>query len=156
MLRVDPQLPVAEIHTMAEVVSKSTARQDFNMLLLGIFAGTALLLAAVGIYGVMAYTVEQRTAEIGIRVALGAQQGQMLGMIMSHGLLLAGIGVVLGAGAAFGLTRLLKSLLFGVTVSDPATFIVVPLVLTAVALLACLVPARRAARVDPIVALRCE
>ena len=155
-LRVDPQLPVAEIHTMAQVVSKSTARQDFNMLLLGIFAGVALVLAAVGIYGVMAYTVEQRTAEIGIRVALGARQGQMLSMILRHGLLLAAIGVAIGVGAAFGLTRYLKTILFGVTVNDPTTFILVPVVLTSVAVLACLIPARRAARVDPIIALRCE
>ena len=156
MLRVDPQLPVAQVYSMARVVAKSTARQNFNMLLLGIFAGVALLLAAVGIYGVMAYTVEQRTAEIGIRVALGARQMQMLGLIMRHGLLLAGIGVAIGAGAAYGLTRLLAHLLFGVTASDPATFIVVSTILTTVALLACFIPARRAARVDPIVALRCE
>jgi predicted permease len=156
MLHVDPQLPVADVHSMAEIVSKSTARQSFNMLLLGIFAGVALLLAAVGIYGVMAYTVEQRTAEIGIRVALGAQQMQMLGLIMKHGLLLAGIGVAVGAGAAYGLTRLLSKLLFGVAANDPATFIGVSAILATVALLACLIPARRAARVDPIVALRCE
>ena len=156
MLHVDPQLPVADIHSMTEIVSKSTARQSFNMLLLGIFAGVALLLAAVGIYGVMAYTVEQRTAEIGIRVALGAQQMQMLGLIMKHGLLLAGIGVAVGAGAAYGLTRLLSKLLFGVAANDPATFVGVSAILAAVALLACLIPARRAARVDPIVALRCE
>jgi predicted permease len=155
-LRVDPQLPVAEIHTMAQVVSKSTARQDFNMLLLGIFAGVALVLAAVGIYGVMAYTVEQRTAEIGIRVALGARQGQMLRMILRHGLLLAAIGVAIGVGAAFGLTRYLKTILFGVTVNDPTTFILMPAILAFVAVLACLIPARRAARVDPIIALRCE
>ena len=156
ILRVDPQLPVAEIHTMAQVLSKSTARQNFNMLLLGIFGGVALLLAAVGIYGVMAYAVEQRTAEIGIRVALGAQQMQMLGLIMRHGLLLAAIGVVVGTGAAFGLTRFLRTLLFGVTVSDPATFVLVPALLTFVALLACFIPARRAARVDPVIALRAE
>jgi putative ABC transport system permease protein len=156
MLRVDPQLPVAQIYTMAQIVSKSTARQNFNMLLLGIFAGVALLLAAVGIYGVMAYTVEQRTAEIGIRVALGARQMQMLGLIMRHGLLLAGIGLAVGLGAAYGLTRLLKTLLFGVTTSDPATFVIVSAVLATVALLACFIPARRAARVDPVVALRCE
>jgi ABC-type antimicrobial peptide transport system permease subunit len=126
------------------------------MLLLGIFGGVALLLAAVGIYGVMAYAVEQRTAEIGIRVALGAQQMQMLGLIMRHGLLLAAIGVVVGTGAAFGLTRFLRTLLFGVTVSDPATFVLVPALLTFVALLACFIPARRAARVDPVIALRAE
>ncbi len=156
MLRVDPQLPVAEVRSMAQIVSKSTARQDFNMLLLGIFAGVALLLAAVGIYGVMAYSVEQRTAEIGIRMALGARQGQMLGLILRHGLLLAAIGVAVGLGAAYGLTRFLTTLLFGVTASDPLTFAVVAAALATVALLACLIPARRAARVDPIIALRCD
>jgi predicted lysophospholipase L1 biosynthesis ABC-type transport system permease subunit len=156
MLRVDPQLPVAQVCSMARIVAKSTARQNFNMLLLGIFAGVALLLATVGIYGVMAYTVEQRTAEIGIRVALGARQVQMLGLILKHGLLLAGMGVAIGLGAAYGLTRLLAGLLFGVTASDPATFVIVSVILTAVALLACFIPASRAARVDPIVALRCE
>jgi predicted permease len=155
-LRVDPQLPVAQILSMAQIVSKSTARQNFNMLLLGIFAGVALLLAAVGIYGVMAHTVEQRTAEIGIRVALGARQMQMLVLIMRHGLLLAGIGVAVGLAAAYGLTRLLAGLLFGVTANDPATFVIVSVILTTVALLASFIPARRAARVDPVVALRCE
>jgi putative ABC transport system permease protein len=154
MQRVDPQLAAADIYSMAQVVSKSTARQNFNMLLLGIFAAVALVLAAVGIYGVMAFTVEQRTAEIGIRMALGAQQSQMLGLIMRHGLVLAGIGVATGAAAAFGLTRLLARLLFGVTASDPATFAGVSAALAAVALLACFIPARRAARVDPMVALR--
>jgi putative ABC transport system permease protein len=156
MLRVDPQLPVAQIYSMAQIASKSTARQNFNMLLLGIFAGVALLLAAAGIYGVMAFTVEQRTAEIGIRVALGAQQMQMLGLIMRHGLLLAGIGVAVGLGAAFGLTRLLARLLFGVAPRDPITFVAATLLLAGVALFACWVPARRAAKVDPMVALRYE
>jgi len=155
-LRVDPQLPVAQIYTMAQVISKSTARQDFNMLLLGIFAGIALLLAAVGIYGVMAYTVEQRTAEIGIRVALGARQTQMVGLIMRHGLFLACIGVGVGTAVAFALTRYLKTLLFGIASNDPLTFILVPALLTLVALLASFIPARRAARVDPVIALRAE
>jgi putative ABC transport system permease protein len=156
VLTVDPQLPVAQIYSMAQLVSKSTAKQNFNMVLLAIFGGVALVLAAVGIYGVMSYTVEQRTAEIGIRVALGAQQMQMLGLILRHGLLLAVIGVAVGLGAAYGLTRLLTKLLFGIAANDPATFAVVAVTLTMVALLACLIPARRAARVDPIVALRCE
>ncbi|HTP88115.1 MAG TPA: ABC transporter permease [Bryobacteraceae bacterium] len=156
VLKVDSQLPVAQVYPMKEIVAKSTARQNFNMLLLGIFAGVALLLAAVGIYGVMAYTVEQRTAEIGIRVALGAQQSQMLALVMRHGLVLAGIGVAIGLGAAFGLTRLLARLLFGVKASDPWTFIGVAAVLALVALLACLIPARRATRVDPVIALRSE
>jgi predicted permease len=156
VLRVDPQLPVAQVYSMARIVSKSTAPRNLNMLLLGIFAGVALLLAALGIYGVMAYTVEQRTAEIGIRVALGARQTQMIGLIMRHGLVLAGIGVAIGLGAAYGLTRLLAQLLFGVTANDPATFVIVAAVLATVALLACFVPARRAARVDPIIALRCD
>jgi predicted permease len=155
-LRVDPQLPVAQVYPMSQLVAKSTARQSFNMLLLGIFAGVALVLASVGIYGVMAYTVEQRTAEIGIRMALGARQMQMLGLILRHGLVLAAIGVALGLGAAFGLTRLLAKLLYGVSANDPATFVVVSVVLATVALLACFIPARRATRVDPVIALRSE
>jgi predicted permease len=149
-------LPVARIRSMQQVVVQSTARNDFNALLLTVFAAVALLLAAIGIYGLMAYTVQQRTQEIGIRLALGAGPSQMRNMVMAQGMRLALIGVVVGLGAAFGLSRLMASLLYGVKFSDPLVFASVALTLTAVALLATYLPARRATRVDPLVALRYE
>jgi predicted permease len=149
-------LPVAKVRSMDEVVAQSTAREDFNMLLLTVFASAALLLAAIGIYGLMAYSVEQRTQEIGIRMALGAEAGDVRKMVISQGLGLALIGVAIGIAAAFGLTRLIASFLFGVKSSDPAVFIAVPVLLSAVALLAVWIPARRATRVDPLDALRYE
>ena len=156
MLRVDPDLPVARVMSMDRLLAKSMARQNFNMILLGIFGGIALLLAAIGIYGVMSYTVEQRTNEMGIRIALGASTGQLLRLVIGHGLLLAGIGVAIGLASAFGLTRLMASLLYGVKATDAVTFVAVAAVLSAVAALACYIPARRATRVDPITALRWE
>ena len=111
VLRVDPDLPVARVMTMDRIIGKSIARQNFNMILLGIFGGVALLLAAIGIYGVMSYTVQQRTHEMGIRIALGAGAGQLLRLVVGHGLLLAGIGVTIGLAASFGVTRLMSSLL---------------------------------------------
>jgi ABC-type antimicrobial peptide transport system permease subunit len=156
IMAVDSQLAVSRIRTMDQVVSESTARQNFNMLLLSIFAGLALLLAAIGIYGLMSYTVEQRTQEIGIRMALGAGRGDMVNLIVRQGMLLAVVGLVVGLGAAFGLTRLLAGLLFGVKTTDPATYLVVALVLIAVAMFACYVPARRATKIDPLIALRYE
>ncbi len=156
VLRVDPDLPVARVMMMDRVVAKSAARQHFNMILLGIFGGVALLLAAVGIYGVMSYTVQQRTNEMGIRIALGAGAGQLLRLVVGQGLVLAGIGVAIGLAASFGVTRVMSSLLYGVKANDAATFTAVAVVLSAVAALACYIPARRATRVDPIVALRHE
>jgi putative ABC transport system permease protein len=153
---VDGQLPVSKFRSMEQVISESTARQDFNMTLLTIFAATALLLAALGIYGLMSYSVEQRTQEIGIRVALGASGGDMLRMVLRRGLLLAAIGLAVGLAAAFGLTRLLSSLLFGVKASDPLAFGAVVLTLAAVAWVAIYIPARRATRIDPLIALRYE
>ncbi len=149
-------LPVARIRSMQQVVVQSTARNDFNALLLTVFAAVALLLAAIGIYGLMAYTVQQRTQEIGIRLALGAGPSQMRNMVMAQGMRPALIGVVVGLGAAFGLSRLMASLLYGVKFSDPLVFVSVALTLTTVALLATYLPARRATRVDPLVALRYE
>jgi putative ABC transport system permease protein len=156
ILAVDGQLPVSKIRTMEQVVSESTARQNFNMLLLTIFAGMALLLAAIGIYGLMSYTVEQRTQEIGIRMALGAGRGDMLKLIVRQGMLLSGIGVAVGLAAAFGLARLLSSLLFGVKTTDPLTYSAVALVLISVALFATYIPAWRATKIDPLIALRYE
>ncbi|MBZ5585484.1 MAG: ABC transporter permease [Acidobacteriia bacterium] len=155
-LRVDPDLPMARIMTMDRVLAQSMARQDFNMILLSVFGGVALLLAAIGIYGVMSYTVEQRTNEFGIRMALGAGAGQLLRLVVGHGLALAGIGVAIGLAASFGLTRLMSSLLYGVKATDLASFAGVAAVLSAVAAIACYIPARRATRVDPVLALRRE
>jgi len=155
-LSVDPDLPMARVMSMDRLLAKSISRQNFSMILLGIFGGVALLLAAIGIYGVMSATVQQRTGEMGIRIALGAGPGQLLRLVVGQGLLLAGLGVTIGLGAAFGLTRLMSSLLFGVKATDVVTFAAVAVVLSAVAVLACFIPARRATRVDPIIALRCE
>jgi|SRR5579871_4269976 len=153
---VDGQLTASKIRTMNQVLAESTARQNFNMLLLTIFAGLALLLAAIGIYGLMSYSVEQRLQEMGIRLALGARAGDLLQLVIGQGMKLAGIGLALGLAAAFGLTRLLASLLFGVKTTDPVTYTAVALILTAVALLACFIPARRATKIDPLEALRYE
>ena len=149
-------LALAPVRTMDEVISRSTANQDFNTLALTIFAGTALLLAAIGIYGLMAYTVEQRTQEIGIRLALGAEYGSVRNMIVLQGMRLALIGVVIGVVSAYGLTKLIASLLYGVQARDPLVFAGVPVLLSLVALIAVWVPARRATRVSPMDALRCE
>ena len=136
VLRVDPDLPVARVMTMDRILAKSIARQNFNMILLGIFGGVALLLAAIGIYGVMSYTVRQRTHEMGIRIALGAATPQLLRLVVGQGLLLAGIGVAIGLAASFGVTRVMSSLLYGVKATDLATFAAVAMVLSAVAALA--------------------
>jgi putative ABC transport system permease protein len=153
---VDSQLAASKIRTMDQVISESTARQNFNMLLLTIFAGLALLLAAIGIYGLMSYTVEQRTQELGIRMALGANRGDMLKLVVRQGVLLSGIGVVVGLAASLGLNRLLGTLLFGVTATDPITYAAVAVILISVALLATYIPARRATQIDPLIALRYE
>jgi predicted permease len=152
---VNSSLPVSP-RTMREVYDRSLARTSFALVMLAIAASMALLLGVVGIYGVIAYTVSQRRREIGIRAALGAQQGELKGMFVRHGLVLAGIGVVIGLGAAAGLTRLMSSLLYGITPLDPVTYVAVPLVLVTVTVLASYVPARRAASVDPVEALRVE
>jgi len=153
---IDSALPVAEVRPMAEVIGSSIAQPRFRTALLSLFGAAALLLAAIGIYGVLAYTVAQQTREIGIRMALGANPGRVLRLVLAGGLRLAGAGTVIGVLAARMLTQLLNSLLFGVSATDPLTFAAVAGLLLGVALLACYVPARRAMRVDPMVALRYE
>jgi putative ABC transport system permease protein len=148
--------PVAHVRTMSEMVARSTARENFNMILLTTFGAVALLLAAIGVYGLMAYSVEQRTQEMGIRMALGADRSAIRKMVVWHGMRLALIGIVLGMGSAFGLTRFLASLLFGVKSWDPAVFIAAPLTLMAVALVAVWLPASRASKLNPVQALRVE
>jgi putative ABC transport system permease protein len=149
-------LPVARPRTMDEVVMRSTARSDFNMIVLTVFAGSALLLAAIGIYGLMAYSVQQRTQEIGIRLALGARVQGVRNMIVRQGMAVVLLGVAIGIASALALTNLIATFLFGVTARDPLVFVSVPVLLSAVALLGIWLPARRAARVDPVVALRVE
>jgi putative ABC transport system permease protein len=153
---VDQDQPVIQVRTMQDVVQESLWRQHLSASMLGIFAAFAVLLAAVGIYGVFSYSVAQRTHEIGIRTALGASRGDILKMVVGQGLLLTLIGVGAGILAALALTRLLASLLYGVRPRDPLTFVALSLLLTAVAVLASYFPARRATKVDPIEALRYE
>ena len=153
---VDGQIPISRERTMTEVLAGAVARQSFNTLLLSIFAGVALVLAAIGIYGLMSYSVDQRRQEIGIRMALGADRGMMLRVVLREGMTLAALGVVLGLLLAYGMTRLLASLLFGVKASDPLAFAAVAGILTMVALVAAYIPARRATTVDPAIALRYE
>jgi putative ABC transport system permease protein len=156
VLALNPNQPVSQIKTMAQYLSEGVALPRFRSVLLGLFGALALALAIIGLYGLMSYTVTQRTHELGIRLALGAQAGDVLKLILRQGLKLALMGAALGLLAAFALTRLIEKLLFGVSATDPLTFAVIPLLLVGVALLACWVPARRAAQVDPLIALRCE
>jgi len=149
-------LPVAHIRTMDEIEIRNISRQRFNMLLLTIFGAAGLLMAAIGVYGVMSYSVQQRTQELGIRMALGAQASNLRNMVIGQGMALTFIGIVIGVGGAFWLTRFLASFLFGVKVWDPTVFILTPLLLSAVALMAIWIPAKRATRVDPMTALRLE
>jgi putative ABC transport system permease protein len=153
---VDNQLPLTNVRTMTEVMARSINAQRFYMLLLAIFAGVALLLAAVGIYGVISYSVTQRTHEIGIRMALGASTSEVLRLVLGQGLRLAVVGVGIGLGGALALTRVMASLLYGVSATDPLTFVIISALLTAVAALACYIPASRATKVDPMIALRYE
>lgn len=153
---VDPDQPIYNIRTMNEIRSESVAPERLNLTLLSIFAGMALVLAVVGIYGVMSYSVTQRTHEIGIRMAIGARPRDVFRMVLGQGMMLALIGIVLGLAGAFGLTRLMAAMLFGVEPTDPATFAAIAALLTCVALVACYLPGRRATKVDPVISLRYE
>jgi putative ABC transport system permease protein len=152
----DPSLPIVQLRTMEAVFGDSVSRQRFLSLLLGIFAAVALLLAAIGTYGILSYMVTERQREIGIRMALGAGNGQVVRLVLGQGLGIAVIGIVLGMAGAFGLSRLVASLLFGVSPADPATFVAVAAVIAGVAAAACVVPTRRATRVDPLAAIRMD
>ena len=153
---IDRTQPVYHVETLEQALADSISPRRFNLFLLGVFAVVAVVLGAVGIYGVMSYMVTQRTHEIGVRMALGAQQGEVLRMVVRQGMLVAGTGILSGVAAALALTRLMGSLLYDVTATDPSTFVAVCLTLGAAALVACCAPAVKAARVDPIVALRYE
>jgi predicted permease len=153
---VDKDQPLANVRTLDALLDRSLAPRRFTLLLVAAFASVALLLGAAGIYGVMSYSVSQRTQEIGIRLALGASTGEVLRLILGQGMRLSLLGIVTGLAASLAVTRLMKSLLYEVSATDPLTFAVIALLLTGVALLACYVPARRATKVDPMVALRCE
>jgi predicted permease len=153
---VDKSAAVSDVKTMEHIVNEAVTQPRFNVFLLGLFSGIALLLSAAGIYAVTAYSVTQRTHEFGIRMALGAQVGDVLMMILKQGMLLISVGIAVGLVASFALTRLLRTLLFGVSATDPGTFVAITLLLMFVALLACYLPARRATKVDPLTALRYE
>lgn len=153
---IDPDLPLARVATLTTLVDDSMSQPRFSVLLLGSFGALALLLASIGMYGVISYSVLQRTQEIGIRMALGAQRRKVFGMVLGQGARLAGLGIAIGLVAALGVTRLMASFLYGVRPTDPLTFAGVSLLLLGIALLACYLPARRAMRVDPMVALKYE
>ena len=156
MRAIDVDQPIYNIRSMNDIRAESVAPERLNLTLLSIFAGIALVLAIVGIYGVMSYSVTQRTHEIGIRLAIGAQPRDVFRMILGHGMLLTLVGIGVGLLGAFGLTRLMATMLFGVKPTDPATFAGVALLLTLVALIACYIPGRRATKVNPVDSLRYE
>jgi putative ABC transport system permease protein len=156
VVAVDKDQPIYNLKLMDELISGSMSQQRFAMLLLAVFAGVAMVLAAVGIYGVTSYSVTQRSHEIGIRMALGARRRDVLNLVVTQGLKLVIAGVAIGLGGAFALTRVMSSLLFGVSATDPMVFLLTAVALTGVALAASFIPARRATKVDPMVALRYE
>ncbi|MDQ3119688.1 MAG: ABC transporter permease [Verrucomicrobiota bacterium] len=153
---LDPQQPLYNMRTAEQVLAASIARPRFNMLLIALLAGIALVLAGIGVYGVISYSVTQRTRELGVRMALGASAGNVLKLVVGEGMFLAGIGIAIGIAAAIGVSRIMASLLYGVTATDPFTFVSLALLLAAIAFVACYIPARRATKVDPMVALRYE
>jgi putative ABC transport system permease protein len=154
--RLDPDQPISDVRTMDERIGRSLSSRRFSTVLLGVFASLALTLAAIGIYGIVAYSVTERTREIGVRLALGAQRRDVIGMVVGQGMTMTVAGTAIGVVAALLLTRLMSSLLFGISAADPLTFLLIPVLLIAVAVVACYVPARRATRVDPLQALRSE
>jgi putative ABC transport system permease protein len=154
--QLDPDIPIKELATMEEVIAESIWQPRLYATLFGVFAGGALILAVIGIYGVMAYLVVTRTHEIGVRIALGATTRDVLKLIVGRGMKLTAVGVLLGVVGAYALTRLMRGLLFSISATDPVTFILISLLLTFVAFLACYIPARRATKVNPLVALRYE
>ena len=153
---IDPSVPLSSISSMDALLDDSFGPRRFNLYLLTAFAAVALALAAIGLFGVMAYLVSQRTREIGVRLALGATRAEMFTLILGRGMMLAGIGAAIGVGAALWLSRVMETLLFSVSRTDAATFITVPIALLSVAALACYLPARRAMKVDPVVALSAD
>jgi ABC-type antimicrobial peptide transport system permease subunit len=153
---VDPQQPVSYVRTMEEILASEVSQRSIAMTLLAAFAALALLLAALGIYGVLSYLVAQRRQEIGIRMALGARRMDVLQMVVSEGMQWSIVGVAIGLSAAFALTRVMSSVLYGVSATDPVTFAFVSLLLIVISFIACYVPARRAAKTDPMTTLRCE
>jgi putative ABC transport system permease protein len=154
--QVDKNVPVTDLQAMEALISESVGERRFHLLLMGLFAALALSLAAIGIYGILSYSVRQRTQEMGIRMALGASRREILQLVVRQGMRLASIGAIVGIAASLGVTRFLQSLLFAVAPTDLLTFVIVPFVVLCVALLACYAPARRATKVNPIVALRYE
>jgi len=153
---IDKDQPIFAVATMRQLVSNSVSTRRITLVLLGLFSALALVLAAIGIYGVISYSVAQRTHEIGIRMALGAQRRDVLRMVLTQGVRIAGAGVAIGIALSLGLTRLMANLLFSVSAADPLTFAAVTVVLVLIAMLACYIPARRTLRVDPTIALRYE
>jgi len=156
VLAIDPSQPIYNIHTMEEQIAGSMAQRRLNLVLLAVFAATALLLAAVGIYGVISYSVTQRVHEIGIRMALGAQGADVMRLVVKQGMTPVAVGIAAGVAGALALNRVMSNLLYNVSANDPLTFLAIALLLTVVALVACYVPARRATKVDPMIALRYE
>ena len=156
VLSIDKVQPIYNVKTMDDLLDRSVAQRRFNMLLLGLFASMAIVLAIIGIYGVLSYSVSQRTHEIGVRMALGAKQGDIFKLVIGQGMMMALIGIAVGMGTAFAVTRIISSLLFGVSATDPLTFASIAVLLAAVAFMACYIPARRATKVSPMFALRSE